>query len=256
MTSLGLAPASTAMAADTTTGSLVGHVTGPQDEVPPTATLMVATFDAPDNQPHNAVRVDAAGNFRIDGLTPGEYRFRVSDERNGATQYAARWVGPAKTYARARAITVTGNESINVGSTAMRTGGSVSGVATGLHSAPLTTPTYVTGITMTGDFVGIAGVRADGSYVVGGFPTGKFTLLFSDNRVALKDQYWRGSLTLAGAHRIHTRLGRTHHVRTIGLIPISAQPQHVDRNRGPVLGHGRHHHVAAGVHSNRGRGRA
>lgn len=208
-----------ATAVTPTTGSVTGKVTGPDGAPPPTTTLMVAIYDTATNQPYPGARVDAYGHFRVDGLAPGKYRFRIVDERNGAEQYAARWVGRADTFAHARSASVTSSAVTDIGTTPMRRGGSIRGTVTSALGTPPSTPTYVMGVDMKGNFIGIAGVKPDGSYVVGGFLTGKYTLRFTDNRMAIPDQYWRGALALTDAKAIHTRLGRTRHVRSLELLP-------------------------------------
>lgn len=207
-----------AAAVSATTGTVIGRVTGPNGTAPPT-TLMVAIYDTATNQPYPGVRVDAYGRFRVDGLAPGKYRFRIVDERNGVEQYAARWVGRAWTFARARSISVKSNTVTDTGTTPMRRGGSISGTVTAAHGAPLSAPTYVIGVDLQGSFIGVAQVRPDGTYAVGGFPTGRHTLQFSDNRMAIADQYWRGALTLTDAKVIHTYLGHTRYVRSLELLP-------------------------------------
>jgi PKD repeat protein len=178
-----------------TAASITGRVTGPSGTglagVCVSATPV--SFSGPTSTGFGTT--DSAGNYKVVGLLPGSYKVEFYSCNGGdhVTQFYSR----RSTLAAADTVTLSTSQTLpNVDAQMQAGGGSIAGRVTSIVTgAPLPNVCVRAYSVADGVAYSSALTNANGDYVLGGFPTGSYRLLFYDcsSSQSYLDQWYPGT---------------------------------------------------------------
>ena len=187
------------------------------------ATIAGTVTDAATHQPVAGVSVQAYGSggfwygdavtaadgsYSIDALAPGSYT--VSFTGGGSSNYLTQYYNGGSSATTADQVTVSSGQTATGINAALGAGGAISGTVTDGQSGTGIGGTFVTVYDSSGDYVTSATAAGDGSYTVGGLPTGSYRVGFSAaDGSAYVSTFYDGESTLASADPVAVTVGRT-----------------------------------------------
>jgi uncharacterized surface anchored protein len=167
-------------AALTLAGSISGTVTDEASGAP-LGRICVNALDAATGDFVGFARTDATGKYTMEGLSSGDYKIEFSDFCDDSVEYFTEFFNNKRTLSEADLVTVVAPDDTTGIDAALARGGSISGTVTDeVTGEPLEGICVNAFDTATERFVGFAVTDAMGKYLVGGLPSGKYGVRFSD----------------------------------------------------------------------------
>lgn len=206
---VGIASALTvATPASAATGTTTGTVTGPAGAALVDGSQVSVIALTSDEDEAGRTTVAADGTYSLSGLTPGSYVIYFYD---GSHVYKALYSNQKQTFEDADTVTVTSGSTVaNINAALSRTG-SVSGTITAEGGAPLNqgADVWVSAQDLDGESWDWddAPVSNDGTYVLGGLPTGSYVLSFHDYSGTYAGEFYDNKPTFEAATRVPVTTG-------------------------------------------------
>lgn len=181
-------------------GSVTGHVSVPDGQNPQSVSVVASP---PGGAGGVSALVDADGDYRLVGLPTGEYVVEfVAWESGLMTEF---WDGASSRAEATPVHVVVGEETAGIDA-ALELGGTLAGTVT----VPAGHDVTQTSVFVSDDTTGVRTYgypAADGSYAVGGLPTGSYEVSFTSSDPDLVGEYWPGVYSWSAAQPVDVTRG-------------------------------------------------
>lgn len=173
-------------------GSISGRVT---DERGNPLSYTGVSAEAGNQGEEEWANTDYDGNYTITGLAPGSYRVEFEGRDNG---YVPQYYKDGYYSDEYQPVQVTASATTGGVDAALSRGGSISGKVTDASGAPIS-DVEVLVYDKNGNEIYDASTEPDGSYSVGGLPTGSYKVRFMGYEQGYVETYYGGAARLAEA---------------------------------------------------------
>ena len=190
-------------------GSIGGTVTSATDSAP-IAGAWVTAYQQMGGywEPISGTETEPDGTYRLGGLVDGAYRIEFVDPIGN---HALEYYDDAKTVEAATSLNVTVGEAISGIDASLDVGGQISGTVTAAVDGAPVPEVFITIYRNVGGSwrplsIGVV-TDEEGSYTIGGLPTGAYRVEFGDWSGRFASEFYNGKPTLKTATAIGVRAG-------------------------------------------------